>query len=489
MLREAFRRGWPEVQPLVPKRVRAEVERYLRCGDVRYGFVEVACQGCEVPRLVALRCRGRGWCPSCTTRRALETGLQLEAELPRVRHRQWTLSMPKAARFQVVKQPGLLKRLEVRLVQAVWRHLRATARRLGAKGTLRGGAVCFWQYFGSSLQLTPHLHLLVPEALWTEEGEVVTLPPPDDAQVTALLARVLRQARRDWAAAEAAWAEDDYEGLRAEALQRPLGLELPASPHRRRRVGVLEGFSLHADTAVQGQAGGRPLPVHAQEGRGLHRHRDGPGEAAGGLAASAQQTPHQLPRRVRPQRPPSPHRHDAPTAHGPATSDAAGDVSPEAAAQAHRLGHAAPPHLRHGRPAMSLRWASHRHRPPLHPQGRRGAPRRAGPALPLAAAPAADGSASARARGVAPGVPSARARLAGHPCVCPHAAAPPRVPRPAPHDSSPTLTPTDFATSLACPLGFTRVVSLVRLSAPREMTSSSWARRSTSARSQNDHRD
>ncbi|MDP2274783.1 MAG: transposase, partial [Archangium sp.] len=155
-------------------------------------------------------------------------------------------------RFQVVKQPALLKRLEVRLVQAVWRHQRATAKRLGAGGPLRGGGVCFWQYFGSSLQLTPHLHLLVPEALWTEEGEVVTLPPPDDAQVMALLARVLRQARADWAAADAAWAEDEYEGLRAEALQRPLGLELPASPHRRRRVAVLEGFSLHADTAVHG---------------------------------------------------------------------------------------------------------------------------------------------------------------------------------------------------------------------------------------------
>ena len=98
MLREAFREGWPEVQPLVPKRVRAEAERYLQCGDVRYGFVEATCQACEVPRLVALRCRGRGWCPSCTTRRALETGLQLEEELPRVRHRQWTLSLPMARR-------------------------------------------------------------------------------------------------------------------------------------------------------------------------------------------------------------------------------------------------------------------------------------------------------------------------------------------------------------------------------------------------------
>ncbi|PZQ86293.1 MAG: hypothetical protein DI534_16705 [Leifsonia xyli] len=135
----------------------------------------------------------------------------------RVRHRQWTLSLPMAARFHVVKQPALLKRLEVRLVQAVWRHLRATARRLGTRGVLRGGAVCFWQYFGSSLQLTPHLHLLVPEALWTDEGEVVPLPAPDDEEVTAVLARVLRQARRDWASLDAVW-----------------------------------GFSLHADTAVHG---------------------------------------------------------------------------------------------------------------------------------------------------------------------------------------------------------------------------------------------
>ena len=182
--------------------------------------------------------------------RALETGLSLEEELPRVAHRQWTLSLPMAARFQVVKQPALLKRLEVRLVQAVWRLQRATAKRLGVCGPLRGGAVCFWQYFGSSLQLTPHLHLLVPEAQWTEVGEEVAVPPPDDTEVRAVLARTLRQAGADWEELDAAWADDEYEALQAEALQRPLGLELPPSAQCRRRLAVLEGFSLHADTAV-----------------------------------------------------------------------------------------------------------------------------------------------------------------------------------------------------------------------------------------------
>ena len=153
MLLEAFRRGWPAVASLVPRRVKLEVERFLTCGDLRFGFVEVTCEACAESRLVAYCCKGRGWCPSCTTRRAVETGALLESLLPRVAHRQWTLSLPFSVRFNVVKKPKLLKRLEVRLVKAVWRWQRAEARRRGVKGRLTGGGVCFWQWFGSSLQL------------------------------------------------------------------------------------------------------------------------------------------------------------------------------------------------------------------------------------------------------------------------------------------------------------------------------------------------
>jgi hypothetical protein len=170
------------------------VERYLECGDVRYGFVEVSCERCADSRLVAFSCKGRGWCPSCTTRRALETGAHLEAVLPRVARRQWASSLPGSLRFRVVKSPALLKHLELRLVKALWRLQRATARRLGTQRALRGGAVCFWQWFGSSLQLKPHLHLLLPEALWHDDGELMSLPPPTDEDV---LFRVLRQVKKD----------------------------------------------------------------------------------------------------------------------------------------------------------------------------------------------------------------------------------------------------------------------------------------------------
>jgi hypothetical protein len=91
------------------------------------------------------------------------------------------LRLPFKLRFLVVKRPELLKRLELRLVRAVWRWQRAVARRLGVSGPFRGGAVVFTQWFVSSLQVTPHLHGLVAEALWTPTGELVELPAPDTA--------------------------------------------------------------------------------------------------------------------------------------------------------------------------------------------------------------------------------------------------------------------------------------------------------------------
>ncbi|MCA3015363.1 MAG: transposase zinc-binding domain-containing protein [Myxococcaceae bacterium] len=62
----------------------------MRCGDARFGFVEVSCDDCHQARVVAFCCKGRGWCPSCTNRRAVETGVRLAALLPWVRHRQWS---------------------------------------------------------------------------------------------------------------------------------------------------------------------------------------------------------------------------------------------------------------------------------------------------------------------------------------------------------------------------------------------------------------
>lgn len=261
MLLEAFRRGWAAVSGCVPTRVKLEVQRYLDCGQLRCGFVEVTCEVCSDSRLIAFSCKGRGWCPSCTARRAAETGAQLAKVLPQVNHRQWTLSLPFSVRLAVVKQPRLLKYLERRLVKAIWRWQRQRAKQAGQSGVFfNGGGVCFTQWFGSRLQLTPHLHLVVPEALWAENGDLVEVGPPSDDEVSLILNRTLRQAQKDWGELGETWADDEFEVLQAQAIQAKLPLDLPPARRRRNRVAVAEGFSLHADTAV-----------HANDREGLER--------------------------------------------------------------------------------------------------------------------------------------------------------------------------------------------------------------------------
>jgi hypothetical protein len=105
--------------------------------------------------------------------------------------------------------------------------------------------------FGSALQLTPHLHVLVPEGVWSD-GAFVALPPPSTEEVESVLARTVRQLMPLFESKEVPWPEDDFEALQARGVQLKL---LPAEeprPGRKGRLAVAMGLSLHADTWVHG---------------------------------------------------------------------------------------------------------------------------------------------------------------------------------------------------------------------------------------------
>ena len=77
-----------------------EVERYLRCGILGYGLLRVHCDVCKRDDVVAFSCKGRGVCPSCGTRRMVDTAAWLvDRVLPEVPVRQWVLSVPYRVRL------------------------------------------------------------------------------------------------------------------------------------------------------------------------------------------------------------------------------------------------------------------------------------------------------------------------------------------------------------------------------------------------------
>ncbi|WP_373368372.1 transposase zinc-binding domain-containing protein [Ottowia beijingensis] len=57
--------------------MRKAFAKYLECGIFAHGFARARCGDCGHDYFVAFSCKGRGVCPSCTTRRMVETAAHL----------------------------------------------------------------------------------------------------------------------------------------------------------------------------------------------------------------------------------------------------------------------------------------------------------------------------------------------------------------------------------------------------------------------------
>ena len=155
-LAEVEERG--EMSASLPRFVVGEFERYLACGILAHGFARVRCAACGDELLVAFSCKGRGFCPSCTSRRMHDTAAHLvDRVIPQVPVRQWVLSLPRWARFLLARDPRLITRTLDLALRAIFAQQRRRARRAGALAP-RTGAVTFVQRFGGALNLNVHFH-------------------------------------------------------------------------------------------------------------------------------------------------------------------------------------------------------------------------------------------------------------------------------------------------------------------------------------------
>ncbi len=112
----------------------------------------LVCADCAHDYFVAFSCKGRGVCPSCNTRRMVDTAAHLTDHLlPRLPVRQWVLSVPKRLRHFMQRDGAVLN-----MVLRVITHS-LVAQCPGAvqadKAALHIGAVAFIHRFGSSLKL------------------------------------------------------------------------------------------------------------------------------------------------------------------------------------------------------------------------------------------------------------------------------------------------------------------------------------------------
>ncbi len=181
--------------------------------------------------------------------------------------RQWVLTLPFAIRRWAACRPEVIGALNTILVQTVFDWLRARARDLGVVGG-EPGAVTFIQRFGDAVRLTPHLHVLVsdgvfsPSASGTGPATFHPVRPPSQGELEALVARIASKAER--ALAKLDRRGNDAPGFTdrcaAVAVQGALSLDdtrrprtvRGPKPERRlpRLCAEVDGFNVHAAVRI-----------------------------------------------------------------------------------------------------------------------------------------------------------------------------------------------------------------------------------------------
>lgn len=164
------------------------MEKYVECGDMRFGAVRYLCPDCGHDIFVAFSCKQRGLCPSCDAKRsAVITGQALERLLAFVPYRQWVLVVPKRLRYFLNRNPALAGELSRIFAGEINRFLCQTT--TGTPAQLH-----FIQRFGGALNLHIHVHAVVSDgvfhlktnAIGRKEVVFTPVPCPTDRQLAAI---------------------------------------------------------------------------------------------------------------------------------------------------------------------------------------------------------------------------------------------------------------------------------------------------------------
>lgn len=185
----------------LPRHVDKELEAYLRCGILAHGFARVVCSRCHFEHLVAFSCKGRGICPSCTTRRMYDTAAHLaDRVIPRIPMRQWVATFPRRVRYHLAADPKLAALALREVLRVIFAFQRRRARRHGARPSRANsnGAITFVQRFNSALDLSLHFHILIPDGVylpspWAPDARppFFEIDPPTNDEVASLLDRII----------------------------------------------------------------------------------------------------------------------------------------------------------------------------------------------------------------------------------------------------------------------------------------------------------
>jgi len=143
--------------------VKKEVKKFRDCGNPKNGFKLFVCEGCNDPRRVPYRCKGR-FCTTCSVGESEEWSRLLTDDVLQVNHRHVILTIDEGLRDVFLLHRHLLKDLMdegAKLIKEFFEK----------KAKVTPGIIVGLHTFGSRVNDNPHVHMLVTMGGMTKKGE------------------------------------------------------------------------------------------------------------------------------------------------------------------------------------------------------------------------------------------------------------------------------------------------------------------------------
>lgn len=167
VLQQIFTDYYEEIEyTLHPRKTEMEnIDKMIHCGDPSFGGAMYGCPQCGKLKFVPFRCHSR-FCPTCGNKYAMERTTSMSFKLVHVTHRHCVFTIDKSLREFFLKDRSLLDCLFHSANSVITRMFY----KMNKSKNFTPGFIMVLHTFGRDLKWNPHIHCLVSEGAYSDDG-------------------------------------------------------------------------------------------------------------------------------------------------------------------------------------------------------------------------------------------------------------------------------------------------------------------------------
>lgn len=167
ILQKIFKEHYEEIEYILHPRpvVMENIEKMVHCGDPSYGGAMYGCPHCGELKFVPFRCHSK-FCPTCGNKYSIDRSTKISFKLINCTHRHLVFTIDASLRQFFLDDRSLLDCLFF----AVRSVLLELFHKINKSKNFVPGFVCVLHTFGRPLEWNPHIHCLLTEGGFSDDG-------------------------------------------------------------------------------------------------------------------------------------------------------------------------------------------------------------------------------------------------------------------------------------------------------------------------------